>query len=513
MLAKVMVVEDERIVAFNLRQRLSQLGYEVPGIAASCEEALRMAEQTHPDLVLMDIRIEGDVDGIETATRLNSVYPVPVVYLTAYSEDSTLERARATRPYGYLLKPFSEREMHATIQMALERRKVEGALEESEERLRLALEAAEMGIMDADAETRLVELAGKSAQIFGLDPSRAHASCAALLICVDKADREHVRAEIEGSLRRLSQYQVEFRRTGADGRPRWLKAQGRNYASAHGKHTRMIGVVQDITERRLAEERISKLNEELERRVSARTAELQATVADLDAFSYSVAHDLRSPVRAIINFSKTLLDVCSGFLDEESTRYLDRMHAAGKRMADMIDALLKLSHITRVELQVRPVDLSALAAEVAEQLRETEPHRVVEFAIAPGAIANADEELMRLVLDNLISNAWKFTSKHARAKIEVGVAQNGGGTTYFVRDDGAGFDMTYAHKLFGAFQRLHQSTEFQGTGIGLATVQRIIQRHGGKIWAEAAVEQGATFYFTLPRQKTEDRGQKTEDRQ
>src|SRR5207249_2893699 len=137
-----------------------------------------------------------------------------------------------------------------------------------------------------------------------------------------------------------------------------------------------------------------------------------------------------------------------------STRYLDRMQAAGKRMADMIDALLKLSHITRVELQVGPVDLSALAVEVAEQLRETEPHRVVEFAIAPGAIANADEELMRLVLDNLISNAWKFTSKHARAKIEVGVAQNGGGTTYFVRDDGAGFDMTYAHKLFGAFQRL-----------------------------------------------------------
>ena len=285
----------------------------------------------------------------------------------------------------------------------------------------------------------------------------------------------------------------------------------------------MIGVVQDITERRLAEERISKLNEELERRVVARTAELQATVDDLDAFSYSVAHDLRSPVRAIINFSKTLLDVCSGFLDEESTRYLDRMHAAGKRMADMIDALLKLSHITRVELQVRPVDLSALAAEVAEQLRETEPHRVVEFAIAPGAIANADEELMRLVLDNLIRNAWKFTSKHARAKIDVGVTRSDGETTYFVRDDGAGFDMTYAHKLFGAFQRLHGS-EFQGTGIGLATVQRIIQRHGGKIWAQGAVEQGATFYFTLPRpehrgQKTEDkghgsenRGQKTEDK-
>src|SRR5439155_4771207 len=188
---------------------------------ASGAEALRMAEETRPDLVLMDIRIQGDIDGIETASRLNAVRAAPVVYLTAYSDDSTLERAQATRPYGYLLKPFSEREMHATIQMALERYKFEGALAESEERLRLALEAAEMGIMDADAETRLVELAGKSAQIFGLDPSRAQASCAALLTCVDKADREHVRAEIDRSLRRLSQYQVEFRRTGPDGKPRW----------------------------------------------------------------------------------------------------------------------------------------------------------------------------------------------------------------------------------------------------------------------------------------------------
>src|SRR5437867_1845936 len=332
MLARVMVVEDERIVAFNLQQRLSSLGYEVPAIAASCEEALRKAEQTRPDLILMDIRIQGDIDGVETASRLNSVYPAPIVYLTAYSEDATLERALATRPYGYLLKPFSERELHATIQMALERHRFEGALRRSEERLHLALEAADMGIMDLDTGTFKADLAGRSAQLLGLGESRTRASCAALLSCVDEVDRDRVRQELRHSMKQRAQCQIEFRRTGRDGHRRWIRAQGRNYSALTGASNRIIGVVQDITERRTTEDELRKLNEEFQRLVATRTAELRTSVADLDAFSDSVT-----------GFSTNLWETCGTLLDDESRRDLDRVRAAGQRMAELIDSLLQLA--------------------------------------------------------------------------------------------------------------------------------------------------------------------------
>jgi len=479
MLPRVMVVEDERIVAFDLKQRLSELCYEVPAIAASCEEALRKAEQTKPDLILMDIRIQGDLDGIETASRLQSVCPAPIVYLSAYSEDTTLDRARATRPYGYLLKPFSEREMHATIQMALERHRFEGALQRSEERLRLALEAADMGILDLDTGTFKADLAGRSAQILGLGESRTRASCAALLSCVDEVDRDRVRQELRRSMEQPAPCRIEFRRTGREGRRRWIRAQGRNYSPVTSASHRMIGVIQDITAHRTVEEEIRKLNEELQRVVAMHSAELRASAADLDGLSY-------------------LRQICDALLDDASARDLNRLHATGQRLSELIDTLLKLSHITRTELRRSPVDLSAMAARVVQELREAEPQRAVECIIAPDAIVNADPDLMQIVVGNLLGNAWKFTSKHTAATIEFGVTHANSETAYFVRDDGAGFDVIYVDKLFGAFQRLHDADEFGGIGAGLATVQRIIQRHGGRIWAEAVVEQGAIFRFTVP---------------
>ena len=174
------------------------------------------------------------------------------------------------------------------------------------------------------------------------------------------------------------------------------------------------------------------------------------------------------------------------------------MHGTGQRLSELIDALLKLAHIIRMELRPSPVDLSAIAARVVQELREAEPQRAVECSIAPDAIVNADPDLMRVVMENLLGNAWKFTSKHDAARIEFGVTRANGEIAYFVRDDGAGFDMTDLDKPFGAFQRLHPADEFDGIGVGLAAVQRIIQRHGGRIWAEAAVERGAVFRFTLP---------------
>ncbi|MDB4984845.1 MAG: Phytochrome, two-component sensor histidine kinase [Myxococcaceae bacterium] len=219
---------------------------------------------------------------------------------------------------------------------------------------------------------------------------------------------------------------------------------------------------------------------------------------ELESFSYTVAHDLRAPLRAIDGFSLALLEDYEDKLDEEGKGYLHRVRAGAQRMAHLIDDLLALSRLSRSELQVEQVDLSKIAGNIVEQLRANDPERAVEVQIAPGLSAIADPQLIASALENLIGNAWKFTSKREQARIEVGVTTKDEQRVLFVRDNGAGFDMAYQHKLFGVFQRLHTVQEFEGTGIGLASVQRIIHRHGGRIWPEAAVEQGAAFYFTLP---------------
>ena len=247
--------------------------------------------------------------------------------------------------------------------------------------------------------------------------------------------------------------------------------------------------------RRLNEERVLQLNELLARR----KLELEAANKELEAFSYSVSHDLRAPLRAMDGFSQALIEEFSDRLPSQGRDYLGRVRAAAQRMARLIDDLLALSRVTRTELRREAVDLSALAWSAGEELSRCEPGRRVDFSVAPGLRAQGDPALLLVVLDNLLGNAWKFTALKPRARVEFGAAESDGQTSYFVRDDGAGFDPAYTGKLFGAFQRLHGSSEFPGTGIGLATVQRIIRRHGGEVWAEGAVGRGATFRFTLPR--------------
>ena len=245
--------------------------------------------------------------------------------------------------------------------------------------------------------------------------------------------------------------------------------------------------------RKRADVKIKKLIKDLERR----TMELRAANTELEAFSYSVSHDLRASLRGIEGFSRALLEDYAGTLDDQGKDYLRRLCTASQHMAQLIDDLLNLSHVTRGEMRRDEVDLTIIAENIAKEFREKEPARRVDFVLTPGLVGEGDERLLRLMMENLLSNAWKFTGNHPGAKIELGVIRLEGERTFFVRDDGAGFDMAYADKLFTPFQRLHGSSEFAGTGIGLATVRRVVHRHGGRIWAEGEVEKGATFYFTL----------------
>ncbi|HEY7639077.1 MAG TPA: ATP-binding protein [Steroidobacteraceae bacterium] len=368
--ARIMIVEDERLLALDLAETLDELGYTVAGMASRGDEAIELARQLHPQLILMDVGLDGDLDGIAAAETIRDEHDVPVVFLTAYSDDDTLRRARSSEPAAYLVKPFKPPDLRCVIEIALHKHAADVQLRENE---------------------------------------------------------------------------------------RWL-----------------------------------------EQTLQQRTAALEAANRELEAFSYSVAHDLRAPLRGIDSFSQLLIERYSQRLDSEGLAYLGRVRAAASRMSQLIDALLSLAQVGRGQLQPLDLDFSQLVQSVANEMAAANPGRNVAMTVAPGIRAYADPRLLRVVIANLLENAWKFTARRQRPAVEVGPVQNTRLPTYFVRDNGAGFDPAYASRLFGAFQRLHSDREFPGTGIGLAIVQRVIARHGGTVWADSRPDQGATFYFTLP---------------
>jgi light-regulated signal transduction histidine kinase (bacteriophytochrome) len=299
-------------------------------------------------------------------------------------------------------------------------------------------------------------------------------------------ERAVMQRKIEEMRRHPRALNETFRIVRPDGSVRYVLAHGEAAMDGTPRPVRIVGTVQDITDRRLAEE------------ARLQTAKLEAANKELEAFSYSVSHDLRAPLRTIDGFAKMLAEDCGPSLDDTGKGYLEHIDAAARRMSALIEDLLALSQITTSEMRRSKVDLTEIAETIADELRDGDPGRQALVVIAPGLVVNADPHLLRIALENLLRNAWKFTGKTPQTRIEIGCTKKSAEAVYFVRDNGAGFDMEFASKLFGVFQRLHREADFPGTGVGLAIVQRIITRHGGRIWAEAAPRQGATFYFTLP---------------
>ena len=397
-------------------------------------------------------------------------------------------------------RPGESARARGTLIDVTERKGVETAQEQSNERLR-RVTANIPGIvfeyrLRPDHTAAFEYVSDRALDVLEESPEALMREPRLMFEMVEPGHRRRLLRSMRASREQLTLWTVELPIRTRSGRVKWMRGQSVPTPLEDGSVT-WDGVMLDVSAQKQAEQAIQMLNERLERRVQERTAELSAAYKELESFSYSVSHDLRAPLRAIGGFSRLLLEEHASRLDRDAVQLLERVSAAAQRMSLLIDDLLSLSRVTRSEPKRVRVDMSAIALAIIAELQQDSRGRVVDVHIEPGIICSADPNLLRIALYNLLGNAWKFSSKRSRALIEMGTLRNGGKTVYYVRDNGAGFDMRYAGKLFGAFQRIHSSREFDGTGIGLATVSRIIDRHGGAVWAQAEVDRGATFYFTL----------------
>jgi len=414
---RILVVEDERIVARDLEGALTELGYVVPAAVATGEEAIERARDLQPDVVLMDIRLPGAIDGIQAATSIRAERDIPIIYLTAHSDDETLRRAMQTEPFGYLVKPFSPPQLRCAIEIALHRGEINARLRERQQWLAARLRCGESAPVGEDAAPR-----------------------------------------------------VSYLNLVAEALAGW----------------------------RLGEA-------EFERRLAEHIEELEAANRELENFTCSVARDLRGPLRGIDGLSQSLIEDHAANLGPEGLRTLRQVRQTAGRMRQVIDNLLLLSiddllllsRVAKAEPRKKLIDLSSIATDVVAQLRQSTPQRTVKVVIEEDVRIDGDAPLLRIVLENLLGNAWKFTGEVEHARIEFGAIDREGTRVCFVRDNGAGFDMKQADQLFVAFHRLDSAARFDGNGLGLAIAQRAVNRHGGRIWAEAALGRGATFYFSL----------------
>ncbi len=395
-----------------------------------------------------------------------------------------------------------------------ERKKAHQALVEQDARLKQAMHIAKLGLWEWDVATDRTTWAGDMFRIYGISPQAftgrgedyldfTHPDDRALQrenirLAFDKAAAASAKsAGEEGEETRVSIDPKEFRIVRPDDSECIVLGDAVAVVDHKGRPLRMIGTLLDITDRRLAERELRRHREDLERIVAERTNQLTRANAELESFSYSVSHDLRAPLRSIDGFSAIIVEECGDHLSAKAQDCIGRVRAAAQRMGRLIDEMLELSRVARIEPRMIAIDVSALAKEIVEEIASASDGRQVEVAIQDELAAHGDAQLLRRLPQNLLENAWKYTSKKEHPRIWVGSERYPWGEVFFVQDNGAGFDMAYAKQLFGLFQRLHAVDEFPGTGVGLANAKRIVEKHHGAIWAKGEVGVGATFYFTL----------------
>jgi len=486
---QVMIVEDERIVAQHLKQQLVGLGYAVEGIASSGVQALSIIERQRPDVVLMDIHIDGDMDGIETAARIEDI---PVIYMTAYSEDATLERARGTKPFGYLVKPVSERELHATIQMALKRREIESALHDSRELLGLALDAAEMGSWEVDGIGMKIRRDGNACRITGVPSDTASAALEDFYDEIFADDREDVAAGFDRLLTGRAPCEVKFRRVRPDNRIRWLRAQGRTFRSERQRVRRIIGVVQDITEE-IERERRRRITERLE---------------TLGTLAGGIAHDVNNMLVPILIMTPMVIESLPE--DDPRRSQLATVMSAGQRIRQVVAQILAFSRQERQEPQT--LDLCEAVRGAIAIVRAIIPASVTlrDHLERDVGLIDAAPAQIDVILINLVVNAAQAIGYSAgaidvtleRTAVDPAPASGcidlppGPYARIVVADSGSGMDAATLERIFEPF--FTTKPIGKGTGLGLSVVFGTVKRLGGAIDVESEVGVGSTFTIHVP---------------
>ncbi len=505
----VLLVDDNPANLLAMSAALENLGTEIV-TAQSGADALKCLLKREFCAILMDVQmpILGGFETAELIRRRVRTRDIPIIFVTANNQaDEHVSRGYELGAVDYLFKPVRAETLRAKVSVFVDLARKRALIEEqalrlaaSEARYRQLVEKTPAtvycGELHAFGVTRYISpniegVFGFTAEAFTEDrdlwSKRVHPD-----------DRDRVQAHFMRSIFERAPFTDEYRVLTADDRVVWVLDEA-VLIEAGLEPEHMQGTRQDVTERRLAQEALEQANDVLRTtadKLLTANRGIEFANRELETFTSAVAHDLRAPLRGIAGFSATLLEDYHDSIDEEGQDLLSRIHTAAGWMGTLIDDLLHLSHCSHDAMRGEPVNLSELAAGCIAELARSAPERHVTTRIAPGLTTEGDSRLLRIALDNLLRNAWKFTSKKPSATIEVGQDETG---AYFVRDNGAGFDMAYASALFGAFQRLHRQDEFEGNGIGLITVKRVIERHGGQLSAYAELEKGATFTFTLPK--------------
>ncbi|HBG04434.1 MAG: hybrid sensor histidine kinase/response regulator [Geobacteraceae bacterium GWC2_58_44] len=489
----LLYVEDEELTRETV---CTLLGRRFPELvirsASDGAQGLQLFQELGPDLVITDIKMPA-MNGIEMARRILELRgTVPIVVTSAHSDMAYLIDSIEIGISRYVMKPIDSGKLFAAVEGCIAALRLEKELQAQQDfirKLSRAVEQSPSSIVITDTLGVIEYVNPKFTGLTGYSEPE--------LLGRNLRELQETGEELWATLAAGFEWHGEMELVKKSGEAYCVAASISPVFNEQGTITHFVAVKEDITERKRSARQIELLN----RSLSARAQELEIANRDLESFSYTVSHDLRTPLTNINGYCQVILELFGAGMDEQCREFINIVLSETVNMNDLIKTLLDFSRLTRSEINHGRADLSEMASVIASGLTLRQPERSMRFEIAPGVTAYGDPELLRVVLDNLLGNACKYTGMKPEALIEFGVTGCGSESAYYVRDNGAGFDMAQADRLFSAFQRLHTDREFSGFGIGLATVQRIIQRHGGRVWAEAEVEKGATFYFTLPLQQ------------